>query len=160
MKTIFVLLIVSFSISCSLHKQKNQQKQGYIQKSGVGDTRTKEVSLVTNNMYRLLAVTSDSTYGYSPNNPIKVGGVPQNEGPLNERRFLNALVGNNKEELGYFRVGSCCSFKTPHAFIGEIGVLDCFKVYIKGSMDTVRLYLNIYDQGDLFIPVGFKSTSL
>lgn len=89
-------------------------------------------------------------YGYSENNPIKVGGV--SDGPAMERKFLNSLAGLNGETVTYKRVGSCCAFETPNSPWG--GMLDMYEVTIEGG-DTKVLYLNMYDQGDLSAPKGF-----
>lgn len=122
-----------------------------------GDTRTGEVEFINNQTYKLIVYADDKTYGYDKNNPIKVGGVKEDSGPLNERRYLNALLGPNGEQVHYYRAGSCCAFKTPNGFIDNTGLLDQYKVYWEGSQDTLSLYLNMYDKGDLKVPVGFKA---
>lgn len=77
-------------------------------------------------------------------------------GPLNERRFLNGLAGPNGEAIQYRRTGSCCGFKTPNGF-DNMGMLDRYKVYRDGCKDTAILLINMYDKGDLKVPVGFSS---
>ncbi|WP_338375660.1 2-dehydro-3-deoxyphosphooctonate aldolase [uncultured Flavobacterium sp.] len=96
---------------------------------------------------------TDSSYGYTKSNPIKVGGY--NDGPLNERKFLNSLSGPNGESLWYERTGSCCQFKTKNSPFG-MGMLDAYRVTYTGKNDTVTLYLNMYDKDNLKTPVGFK----
>jgi len=61
------------------------------------------------------------------------------------------LEGNN---LSFYRVGSCCPFKTPNGPFG--GMLDIYAVYVEGKKDTVRLYINMYDTDKLYAPKGFK----
>ncbi|PNW27136.1 2-dehydro-3-deoxyphosphooctonate aldolase [Formosa algae] len=123
---------------------------------------TKEVSkntpqiLRNNNSFLITEVSTDKTYGLSPKNPVEVGGVKDSEGPLNERRFLNALAGPNGEEITYFRSGSCCSIKSdndPYGF-GAV-MLDNYRVTWMNSKDTVSIYINMYDSGTLKAPVGF-----
>ena len=98
-------------------------------------------------------VSDDASYGYTEGNAIKVGGGFR--GPLNERTFLSMLAGPNGEKVSYKRLGSCCSFKTLHAMIGDSGALDEYEVVIDGK-DTKILFLNMYDPGGtLKIPVGF-----
>lgn len=121
-----------------------------------GDTRTKEVAYLDNNTYKLEELATDKAYGYEQSNPIKVGGARDMSGPLNERKFLNGLAGPNGEAIGYYRTGSCCGFKTPNGF-DNIGLLDRYKVYWKGCKDTAILYINMYDKGDLKVPVGFRA---
>ena len=96
---------------------------------------------------------TDSTYGFTEKNAIKVGGVT--EGPLNQRAYLNSLTGPNGEEVYFERSGSCCQFKTSKGFLGSV-MLDRYAVTYQGKKDTVYLYLNMYDSGKLKAPVGFK----
>ncbi len=97
--------------------------------------------------------TTDSTYGYSKENPIKVGG--NSNGPTNQRNYLNSLSGPNGETLIYKRSGSCCQFETKNSSYG-MGMLDIYKVTYEGKKDTVSLYINMYDKETLKSPVGFK----
>jgi hypothetical protein len=96
---------------------------------------------------------TDATYGYTQDNPIKVGGVIDDMGPAMERKFLNQLAGPNGEEVTYKRINSCCNFKTPRGFMGA-GLLDVYEVSYEGS-SAVELYINMYDYEAPLIPVGF-----
>lgn len=118
-----------------------------------GDSRTQKIVMYNSNTYLLTETTVDSTYGFTASNPVKVGGVKKNEGPLNERRYLNGLLGPKGEVLKYFRAGSCCAFESKNGFMGT-GLLDKYRVFWKGS-DTFDVYINMYDEGNLYIPVGF-----
>ncbi|HLP64655.1 2-dehydro-3-deoxyphosphooctonate aldolase [Flavobacterium sp.] len=94
----------------------------------------------------------DETYGYSEKNAIKVGGFEQ--GPKNERDYLNSLTGPNGEPVSFTRKGSCCQFKTANSPYG-MGMLDMYRVSYQGKKDTVLLYINMYDKGKLKAPKGF-----
>lgn len=96
--------------------------------------------------------TTDATYGYSKDNPIKVGGDVN--GPVNERNYLNSLAGPNGETVKYTRSGSCCHFETKNSSFG-MGMLDIYQVTYEGKNDTITLYLNMYDKAKLKAPVGF-----
>jgi hypothetical protein len=122
-----------------------------------GDTRTKNIELLDDNTYLLLEPSEDKTYAFDKSNPVKVGGSNERSGPKNERRFLNALSGPNGEAVKYFRAGSCCPFKTPNGIIDNTGMLDTYRVFWDGGKDTVNIYINMYDKGDLKIPVGFTA---
>lgn len=124
---------------------------------GIGDTRTRPVEFIDENTYLLVEQTDDGTYGYKRSNPVKVGGSNESSGPRNERRFLNALLGPNGEEIRYFREGSCCVFKTPNGLIDNSGMLDKYRISWVGSKDTLDIYINLYDKGDLKIPVGLTA---
>jgi hypothetical protein len=100
----------------------------------------------------LREAAADAGYGYEPGNPIKVGGV--RFGPSRERAFLNALRGPSNEIVVFERRGACCPFETPNGYKGS-GVLDAFEVKHSGLREPVVLYLDIYDEGPLMVPVGF-----
>jgi len=151
MKKLLIPLIL-ITISCF-----SQTKTTTNEDKGVGDTRTKAVELLDNNTYLLTEQSDDKTYGFDKSNPIKVGGVKTNEGPANERRFLNALYGSGNKKMAYFRAGSCCPFKTPNGFYNNSGMLDRYRLTEIGSKDTLDIYINMYDTGDLKIPVGLKA---
>lgn len=91
-------------------------------------------------------------YGYSEKNPIKVGGF--NNGPANERRYLDRLTGPNGEPTTYIRRGSCCMFKSKSSPMGS-GMLDIYEVTIAGDSEKKVLYLNMYDSDKLHAPKGF-----
>lgn len=124
-----------------------------------GDTRTKAVEMLDNNTYLLTESTTDNTYAFKQINPVKVGGIKESAGPVNERRYLNALLGPNGEQVRYFRAGSCCPFKTPNGMIENSGLLDRYRVYWEGGKDTLDVFINMYDLGDLKIPVGLRAKS-
>ncbi|WPR70935.1 2-dehydro-3-deoxyphosphooctonate aldolase [Flavobacterium sp. NG2] len=150
MKKIMASIAV-ITISCSSKKTITTEDKG------TGDTRTKTVELIDHSTYLLTEQSDDKTYGYNQSNPIKVGGVKTQEGPLNERRFLNALFGPSDKKMTYFRAGSCCPFKTPNGFINNSGMLDRYRLTEIGTKDTIDIYINMYDTGDLKIPFGLKA---
>ncbi|MBS4014717.1 MAG: 2-dehydro-3-deoxyphosphooctonate aldolase [Bacteroidetes bacterium] len=119
-----------------------------------------EHSLINDNTFQITQFSKDKTYGYEQLNPIMVGGVKNMEGPLNQRRFLNALAGPNGEEIGYYRVGSCCHFKTKNSTFGGTGLLDIYNVFYEGLQEPIELYLNMYDSDTLRVPVGFTLKNL
>ena len=110
--------------------------------------------LLNNQTFILTEVSTDKSYGLTPEKPIEVGGVDKSEGPLNERRYLNALAGPNGEEVSYYRAGSCCPVKSKNGFMG-MAMLDNYRVTWKGAKDTVSIYINMYDYNDLKAPMGF-----
>lgn len=121
-----------------------------------GDTRTSPVSYIDDDTYLLVLTSEDPSYAYKPSNPVKVGSR-DGSGPQNERRFLNALLGPKREEIAYFRAGSCCPFKTPNGLIDNTGMLDRYRITWEGGKDTLDIYINMYDEGDLMIPAGLTA---
>ena len=149
LKTIFFLAIAGIMVACGTSKETTQATES----SGSEET-VKEPVLRDHLTFLITEVSKDETYGYTQENPIMVGGVTTNEGPLNERRFLNALAGPNGESISYNRQGSCCHFETENGFMGG-GLLDMYEVTWSGQKEAVILYINMYDPGELKAPVGF-----
>ena len=146
-----IFAFVIWIIGCSSQKTASSSNKAR------GDTRTKPVLMLDDNTYLLTETTADQTYAYRQSNPVKVGGSKDSSGPKNERRFLNALQGPAGEVVRYFRTGSCCPFKTPHGILDNTGLLDHYRLFWTGGKDTLDIYLNMYDEGDLFIPVGLTA---
>ena len=102
----------------------------------------------------LTEISTDPTYGYSSDNAVKVGGVDKHAGPLNERNYLNALAGPNGETISYYRAGSCCPVESENGFMG-VAMMDDYRVTWEGSIDTVSIFINMYDNAPLKAPKGF-----
>lgn len=97
-------------------------------------------------------VSVDSTYGYTEQNPIKVGGMADGLGPDNEWEFVSNLRNIHGDSPEIERLGSCCFFKSKHGFKGY-GLLDMYQLVFKPH-DTVVLYLNMYDYESPMVPRG------
>ena len=97
---------------------------------------------------------SDS-YGYSEDDPVKVGGFDRGEGPRREQQYLYMLCGPNGEVLHFTRMGSCCFFK--RSFLGGYGLLDKYALTHKGIEDTLYIYLDMYrTDGIPKVPKGLR----
>jgi len=145
-----LLTTISLFLLFGCASQKSSSSSG-------GHTRTMEVESLDEDTYLLTEASNDKSYGYNKLNPIKVGGSSESSGPKNERRFLNALLGPNGEEIMYFRAGSCCPFSTPNGPFNNSGLLDRYRVVWNGATDTLDIFINMYDKGDLKIPVGLSA---
>ena len=122
MKTIYLFICIAGLLMSSCATSKKAVRKEEI-KANV------QHELLDARTFKITKFTKDKTYGYTEDNPIKVGGGM--EGPLNEQRFLNALAGPNGEKVTYKRQGSCCPFKTPNAVFGDSGMLDMYEVIIE-----------------------------
>ena len=89
-------------------------------------------------------ISTDKTYGYKEDNPIKVGGGDF-DGPSRERAYLDHLRGPKGEKLTYERNGS----EQP----GDV-ILDIF--HITGAGLNIILYVDEYNFSDPQAPVGFS----
>lgn len=142
MRKIFILLITLLVVSCSSIKDSSSNQSTFTGKHELLDDFT----------FKIVEFSQDNTYGYTQKNPIKFGDFSQ--GPANERRFLNALAGPNGEKISYYRIGSCCNFKTTNSPFGG-GLLDMYNVTYEGAKKEIVLYINMYDADVLKVPIGF-----
>lgn len=111
------------------------------------------------NILSLSNLSKDNTYGFSSDNPIKVG-TGLKGGAANQRAFLNLLLDKNGNPVNYKRLGSCCDYKSEHGFIGGIAKLDIYEItYLnkKGKEKKTKLYLSFYDYEEPMIPIGFET---
>ena len=147
MKHLFYIAFFLVFASCGSSKEvvKEEQEQEPYPYQELKDENT----------FLLTEISDDDTYGYTPENPIMVGGAKHMMGPLNERRFLNALKAPNGKEITYTRSGSCCPFKSENGMINGTGMLDIFVLTWKGQELPVKLFLNMYDYAPLKAPKGF-----
>jgi hypothetical protein len=116
-------------------------------------SRHEAAELLNANTFKLTEVSTDATYGYSEKNAIQVGG--SGSGPVNEQRYLNALLGPNGEHVNYNRLGSCCSVKSAKAVFGNRVPLDKYELTYEGLEKSIILYINMYDYSPLKAPKGF-----
>ncbi|BDD06793.1 hypothetical protein [Aureibacter tunicatorum] len=137
MKYFFLSLLVTFLAACSTSK------------------KIAKPVLLNQQTFLLTEISTDPSYGFSKDNPISVGGVKESQGPLNERRYLNALAGPNGETVDYERETSCCPIKSENGFLG-MAMLDIYRVTWEGSKDTLSIYINMYDHDKLKAPKGFS----
>ena len=157
-KTLVILLIIAAGMTaCNPSKKaassSSNNKKGSSSAKDNPSFDKQQAELMDANTFRITEVSSDASYGYTEENPVKVGGSLQ-QGALNERRFLNALLGPNGEKVQYHRRGSCCMFKTPNGISGT-GLLDAYEVKYEGLDKPIVLYVNMYDYGILRAPKGF-----
>jgi hypothetical protein len=99
-------------------------------------------------------IAPKANYGLSEKNPVKVGGVMEQEGPINQRRYLSSLAGPNGEVLSFHRRGSCCPYPSDNAF-GSHALLDVYEVTYEGLDKPILIYISLYDYETLYIPRGF-----
>jgi hypothetical protein len=88
-------------------------------------------------------ISSDNTYGYSKENPIRVGGDDFG-GPPREDAYMDNLLGPQGEKISYERTGSFDFGDT---------ILDSYEV--RGLKKVVTLYIDEYSYSEPLAPVGF-----
>jgi len=150
------LLLVTFTmiVACGTKKTASSSKRS-VTSIKKGKSKNFKQTLKNQYMFEVSEISTDKTYGYMPENAVEVGGAKDSEGPMNERRYLNALTGPNGEEVSYYRAGSCCPVPSENATFGDNAILDNYRVTWEGSKDTVSIYINMYDSSPLKAPKGF-----
>ena len=112
-------------------------------------------TLSNNNTFVLTEYSKDRKYGYNPDYPINVFYKNAKDENLNAERFLNALAGPNGEKITFSKVESCCPFPTKRTEMGA-GFLDVYELKWEGQTEPIKIYVNIYEKGYLFVPVGLS----
>lgn len=97
---------------------------------------------------------NDDSYGYSAENPIRVGGG-QSGGPGRSKAFLSSLRGPEGQAIEFMRQGSCCKYNLPESYFG-FGLLDSYLVTYEGLKKSVTLYIDIYVEDEPKPPLGLK----
>ena len=92
-------------------------------------------------------VTVDPDYGYTPDKPIRVASVVQDQvGPLADFYF-EFLRSPDDQALTYTLIDSLPV---------ENSVLDVYRVTYDGAAQPVELYVDEYHAGQLMVPLGFS----
>jgi len=118
------------------------------------EEKPKTHKLVDLNTFKIEKNASSAAYAYSTQVPVKVGGAENNEGILNERRFLNALRGPNGEKVTYELVGSCCYYQIKDSEHTNVGLLDRYKVTV-GDRQYILYFTPYENTKELLAPKGF-----
>ena len=114
--------------------------------------------LIDLNTFKIEKVANNAVYGYTSQQPIKVGGVKDNEGILNSRRFLNALRGPKGEKVAYELKGSCCYHQLPEGSASNVGLLDKYEITVDGN--KYLIFLSTFEEEELFAPKGLSIMSI
>ncbi|MGL2993237.1 2-dehydro-3-deoxyphosphooctonate aldolase [Flavobacterium sp. TSSA_36] len=111
--------------------------------------------LSKNNTFVITAFSKDKKYGYDKDFPINIYYRGTKDESINQHRFLNALAGPKGEVITYTKLESCCPFPSKNSEMGA-GFLDVYEVKWEGQKKPILLYLNIYERGQLMVPIGFS----
>jgi hypothetical protein len=142
---VLLLLILVGSVSCVSTKStlKNVNNSAPIPK------------LTASNTFVITQYSKDPKYGYNPDYPINVFYKNAKDETINQQRYLNALSGPKGEKLFFKKIEVCCPFPTKNSEMGG-GFLDIYEVTWVGQKSPIKLYLNIYEKGELMVPMGFE----
>lgn len=112
-------------------------------------------TLSKENTFILTEYSKDKKYGYDQDYPINVFYKNTKDENLNSQRFLNALAGPKGEKITFTKLESCCPFPTKRSEMGA-GFLDVYELTWEGQSKPIILYLNIYERGQLLVPIGLS----
>ncbi len=143
-KTLFLLSFVVLLVSCVSTRStlKNVDNTAPIPK------------LTPDNRFVLTQIATDLKYGFDKDYPVNVFYRNSNDEELNCKRYLNSLSGPNGEMITYTKTGICCPFPSKNINTGG-GFLAVYSVTYDGLKTPFVLYLNVYEKGLLFAPMGF-----
>lgn len=116
----------------------------------------KQPEMLDETTYKLEIKASDKKYGFHPDYPVNIGFGLLNQREYNPQKFLNALQGPNGEKITYTHDGNCCPFPTDKSELG-VGMLEVYLITWEGNANPFTIYLNIYEKGDVMIPIGFTA---
>jgi len=142
---VLLLLLLVGSVSCVSTKStlKNVNNSAPIPK------------LTATNTFVITEYSKDPKYGYNQDYPINVFYRNAKDETINQQRYLNALTGPKGEKLFFKKIEICCPFPTKNSEMGG-GFLDIYEVTWVGQKSPIKLYLNIYEKGELMVPIGFE----
>lgn len=159
--TAWCVMIVMVAMACS-------KEVMYTKKRNTVET----YPMLNDSTLLLTERSTDPEFGLTSGKPIRVGVVNIEKGAENVRKYLNALVGPDNQEITSTRLKPCCPFKTKNfrynapllnkEFDEKYGMLEVYQISYKFEQDstaTYTLYFNLYDQdNDLRSPtaLGYK----
>jgi hypothetical protein len=123
------------------------------------------VNLSFGQNFSKLKQSTDSSYGYSVNNPLKLRKGDPLGGVSNANKFLLGLQTADGQELTIVsRIGvNDPNYKEKPGGIasnlGDGGILDKYELLTSVTKTKIILYVDIYHKGGLMLPVGLKYVS-
>ena len=142
-KTAFIISFVLLIVSCGSIKSSLKNV----------DNNAPVPVLGNNKAFIITQYSKDKKYGYNKDYPINIYFRSTQNDSINQKYFLNALAGPKGEKITYTKLENCCPFPTKSSDMGA-GFLNVYELKWEGQKKPVILYLNIYERGQLMVPVG------
>ena len=95
-----------------------------------------------------------AAYGISEQNPIMLGSQEGRSPAKVLHAYMDRLQGPKGEKVTYRRIGTCCEFETPRGLFGGKGVLEVWDVTHKRLTEPIKVFINVYDPGEVLPPAG------
>jgi hypothetical protein len=115
-----------------------------------------------------LQTSADSSYGYTAQNPLRLKKGNQQKSMEYSYSFLSGLRTQDGQtfKLLYTATTDNPNYKEPKIKLtnrysgmplnGNLGLLDKYVLLTSNTKDTVRLYVDVYNKGELQLPIGLK----
>jgi hypothetical protein len=115
-----------------------------------------------------LSSATDSTFGYSADDPLKLKKGNQSKSIDYSYKFLRGLRTTDGQTLlllsrssvddpGYNESSiRITNRRTGLPISGKLGILDKYIFLTSEKKDTMTLYVDIYNRGELQLPIGLK----
>lgn len=146
MKSYFLIACAALFITSSCVSTKSTLKN--IDDNARMPALTKEKTFV------ITEISSDRKYGYDQDYPVNLGFLPIQTAEINVKRYFGALAGPKGETITYEKVDSCCPFPSAKNDMGA-GIIDIYEVKWDGLKEPKRIYINLYEKGQVLAPEGF-----
>ncbi|MGQ2985221.1 2-dehydro-3-deoxyphosphooctonate aldolase [Flavobacterium sp.] len=111
-------------------------------------------SLSKEKTFIIVEISKDKNYGYDHDYPVNLGFMSYQTAEINVQRYFGALTGPKGEKLSYKKIDTCCPFPSKRTDMGA-GLLDIYAVSWDGLAEPVRIYINLYEKGEIVAPHGF-----
>lgn len=109
---------------------------------------------IAGNQLLLQGYSNDPSYGFTKENPIKVGGYHL-VGSQQIYDYFYSIEGYNTTPINYKYIGKAANIDTKNGIDG-IGYILEYAVWYEGELEPQYLYFNIFDYDlELKAPMGF-----
>jgi hypothetical protein len=148
-----LLGIISLGLFCA----PPYRKQFDLAKIYLKSSKWEELDIQT---YKFNEKPTNEKYGYTQEENIKVAYRNNTDtlwGPKMEDYYIAHLQCNCGGDIKYYRIGSCCPVPSKNALIGDMAMLDIFKIKCIKCNKSSEIYINMYDNDTaLYAPAGYN----
>jgi len=108
-----------------------------------------------------LPVATDTTYGYTNTNPVKLRKGNQEKSILQEMNYLSGLTTKDNQSLVLLSRTTVLDpgYRPPlirDRTSRKTGLLDKYVFLTANTKDTITLFIDIYNKGALMVPAGLR----
>lgn len=100
---------------------------------------------------KVSSAPAPADYGTSPDAPVYVGAYKY----LADNNKMAALMGHFYKTY-VWSDGTQIVFSKPATVMGKFGNVDVYTIVQTGKKDTMKLYVDMFKEGQVFLPAGLK----